>query len=61
VIEGLEDAQNLSLVANVKKMKGYSGYFRIRIGDYRLGVYIEKNDIFIQRFAHRKNIYDIFP
>jgi mRNA interferase RelE/StbE len=61
VIEDLENALSLSLVANVKKMKGYSGYYRIRIGDYRLGIYVEKNTIFIKRFAHRKNIYDIFP
>jgi mRNA interferase RelE/StbE len=61
VIEDLENAQSLSNVSNVKKMKGYSGYFRIRIGDYRLGIYVEKNDIYIQRLAHRKNIYDIFP
>ncbi len=61
VIEDLENAHNLSIISNVKKMKGYSGYFRIRIGDYRLGIYLKKGSIFIQRFAHRKNIYDIFP
>ena len=61
VIEDLENAPKLSLVANVRKMSGYSGYFRIRIGDYRLGIYVDKNDVHIHRFAHRKRIYDIFP
>ena len=60
-IEEIENAEKLSSISNIKKMKGFLGYFRIRIGDYRLGIYVEKGDIYTQRFAHRKDIYDIFP
>ena len=61
VIEDLENAPKLSSVANVRKMSGYSGYFRIRIGDYRLGIYVDNDDVYLHRFAHRKKIYNIFP
>ncbi|OGP49673.1 MAG: plasmid stabilization protein [Deltaproteobacteria bacterium RBG_13_43_22] len=47
----------------LERMRGYPDKFKIRIGDYRIGITIEKeNDlIFFQRIAHRKDIYRIFP
>ncbi len=46
----------------MKKMTGYSSYYRIRVGDYRVGVELITPDTL--RFitvAHRKDIYSIFP
>ena len=48
-------------IPNIKKMKGHKSAYRMRIGDYRIGFYIEKGDIFISAFAHRKDIYKHFP
>ena len=42
-------------------MKGFKNAFRIRVGDYRIGVLIEKDTIKFGRIALRKDIYDIFP
>ena len=43
-IEHVEAAQNLQVIANLKKLKGGSSYYRIRVGEYRIGLTIE-NDI----------------
>ena len=40
-IEEVETANSLLSVANVKAIQGHVGYYRIRIGDFRLGLYIE--------------------
>jgi len=46
----------------VERMKGYPNKYKIRIGDYRIGITIDKenNLIICQRVAHRKDIYRIF-
>lgn len=46
---------------NIKRLKAqYSGYYRYRIGDYRLFYKINKEEIiiFIIDIDHRKNEYD---
>jgi mRNA interferase RelE/StbE len=47
----------------IERMVGYPNKYKIRIGDYRIGIAIDKaNQIIIcQRIAHRKDIYKIFP
>lgn len=42
-------------------MKGAPYHFRIRIGEYRIGVVITGNTIVFERFLHRKDIYKYFP
>lgn len=44
-----------------KKMQWYDSYYRIRIGEYRLGFSVEKDQIKLIRFLHRKDIYKFFP
>lgn len=38
VIETVEAAQTLTEIANLKKLKVKGHFYRIRIGDYRIGV-----------------------
>ena len=46
----------------VKKISGFSKYYRIKIGDYRIGFKKETgSDICFMRVKHRKDIYKIFP
>jgi len=62
VILSAEAAATLLDIPNMKKMTGYSSYYRIRVGDYRVGVELITPDTL--RFitvAHRKDIYSIFP
>lgn len=61
IIEDIENANSLSDIKSLKKMKGFTICYRIKIGDYRIGMYIENNTIELVRLAHRKDIYKLFP
>lgn len=47
----------------IEQMKGYPGKYKIRIGQFRIGITIDKqNEVIIcNRIAHRKDIYRLFP
>ncbi|HNW88693.1 MAG TPA: type II toxin-antitoxin system RelE/ParE family toxin [Bacteroidales bacterium] len=61
VIENTENAAKITDIKGLKKLSGYKFAYRIRIGDYRIGVFIEKNIVEFARIAHRKDIYKVFP
>lgn len=45
----------------LEKLKGYQNYYKIRIGDYRLGIRLEANICYFERVLHRKEVYKKFP
>jgi mRNA interferase RelE/StbE len=57
----VEQATALKDIGNLKKLKGGDQYYRIRIGDYRLGLVLEENSVVFTRCLHRKDIYRYFP
>ena len=61
VIESVERVQSLQGVRSIKKLGGGDRYYRIRIGDYRLGLLVEGDIVVFVRFLHRKDIYKYFP
>lgn len=61
VIEAVENTLNLMNLKNAKQLTSGGKYFRIRIGDYRVGIKLEKDIVVFVRFLHRKDIYKYFP
>jgi mRNA interferase RelE/StbE len=61
VIEAAEKADSLAELSNLKKLKGGGNYFRVRVGEYRLGLALENDTIVFVRFLNRKDIYKHFP
>jgi mRNA interferase RelE/StbE len=61
VIDRVEQAQSLQEVENLKKLRGGDRYYRIRIGDYRIGLAVEESTVIFVRFLHRKDVYRYFP
>ena len=62
LILALEQADALSKIKSVKKIVGHQRYYRIRLGDYRLGLEkINSDTVRLIVIAHRKDVYDIFP
>jgi len=61
LIGELESAESISIIKNVKKLKGHNYAYRIRIGDYRIGVFYEGETVELARLVHRKDIYKVFP
>lgn len=60
-VELIEQTDSLREIANLKKLKGEREYFRLKIGDFRLGFVLEKDTIIFVRFLPRKDIYRYFP
>jgi mRNA interferase RelE/StbE len=48
-------------VGNVRRLEGSSAYYRIRIGEYRIGFRLQDNKMIFLRCLHRKDIYRYFP
>lgn len=60
-IEQVEQADGMPAIVNLKKLKGFKTAYRIRIGDYRIGVFIDGDTVEFARVVHRKDIYKLFP
>ena len=61
LIEQIERTQSLEEVVNLKKLRGSGPYYRIRVGDYRVGLIVQGNEVTFVRFLHRREIYRYFP
>jgi len=61
VIDEVKNADNVQEISSLKKLKGYETFYRIRFGDYRVGIEVVNNEIIFTRFLHRKEIYRFFP
>jgi len=61
LISDFKKANSLLDLTQVKKIRGHSEAYRIRIGKYRLGFYFNGEIIEFARFAKREDIYKLFP
>ena len=57
----VESSTSILGIKNLKKLAGYDVYYRIKVGDYRIGLKIEDGLVFFVVIEHRKGIYKKFP
>ena len=60
-IINVQESENIKQIKRIKKLRGSSDSFRIKVGDYRLGVVISESTVEFIRCLHRKDIYKFFP
>ena len=60
-LQSIKTLEDIKMGFDCKKMQWYTSYYRIRIGEYRLGFSVEKDKVKLIRFLHRKDIYRYFP
>ena len=61
LIELVKTSAKIEDIPKCKKLVGFEDAFRIRIGDYRIGLFIDRGVATFVRVAHRKDIYRLFP
>ncbi len=61
VFEALPDFLSLEETGTAEKMTGYNDFYKIRFGDYRVGILKSGNTIELKRVLNRKEIYRYFP
>ncbi|MCD4717707.1 MAG: type II toxin-antitoxin system RelE/ParE family toxin [Desulfobacterales bacterium] len=59
--EILPEAKALKDISGIKAMTGYSKRYRIRFGDYRVGIELQGDMVDIRRVLHRRDFYRYFP
>ena len=58
----IEKLRNSSLQElNLTKMEGAKNAFRLRVGDNRIGLYLEGESVVLSRVLNRKEMYRYFP
>jgi mRNA interferase RelE/StbE len=61
IIAQVESATSLTDLQNLKKLEGYETYYRIRVGEYRIGIEVLEGQVIFVCFLNRKDIYRYFP
>jgi len=65
VIQEVEKAENISDIPDLKKLTNENIYYRIRTGNFRIGIKIvsveSETEVTFVRALHRKDIYRKFP
>ncbi len=53
--------KSLGESGKIERMKGHKQYYKVRFGDYRVGLRIEGETVVFERVLNRKDIYRFFP
>jgi mRNA-degrading endonuclease RelE of RelBE toxin-antitoxin system len=60
VFPNTEDIRNLSAY-DIKPLRGFVAYYRLRMGEYRVGFKREGRKVIFMRVRNRKDVYKSFP
>jgi mRNA-degrading endonuclease RelE of RelBE toxin-antitoxin system len=61
VFTALPQAKTLQDIPRCKALEGYPKRYRIRVGDYRIGLHLEGQTLQVMRVLHRREFYRYFP
>jgi mRNA interferase RelE/StbE len=61
VISESKKGNSLHDLKDVRKLEGTGAYYRIRIGDYRIGIKLQDKKLIFLRCLNWKDIYRYFP
>ncbi|PZO45799.1 MAG: plasmid stabilization protein [Leptolyngbya sp.] len=57
----LDSCESLQALPNLKALVGTSNRYRIRVGDYRIGLELNGDTVELMRVLHRREFYRYFP
>ena len=63
IFSNIENANSPEGINNIKQLEKFEARFRIKLTidkkrDYRIGLYIHKNTVWLSRFLHRRKVYE---
>ncbi|MBN2546845.1 MAG: type II toxin-antitoxin system RelE/ParE family toxin [Spirochaetes bacterium] len=61
IIQKIKQAGNIYQLRNIRNMEGFKDFYRIRTGEYRIGIKLENNSIILIKCLHRKDMYRSLP
>ncbi len=60
-LEQLQNAQTFSDILHLKSLKGHPNYYRLRVGNYRIGLYWDGETFYAERIGSRGDFYKNYP
>ena len=57
----IESAATLCDISDLKKLVGAESCYRIRVGEFRIGLIVRQGEVQLVRFLHRRDLYRHFP
>ncbi|MCI0439934.1 MAG: type II toxin-antitoxin system RelE/ParE family toxin [Chloroflexi bacterium] len=60
-IEAVEAASTLQEIRGLRRLQAEGRYYRIRLGEYRIGLVIDDDTVVFVRFLNRNEFYRYFP
>lgn len=61
IIQSVIKTESMIRFHNLKKLTGYKYSYRLKQGDYRIGILIKDKTVVFAAFDHRSDIYKYFP
>jgi mRNA interferase RelE/StbE len=61
VLSSVQEAESTQQIANIRKLRNTDNCYGIRVGQYRIGLLIDKEEVIFIRCLHRREIYRYFP
>ena len=61
IIHLVQQVSDVRGIPNLKKLRGHKEFYRIRLGQYRAGIVITKEEVEFLILDNRKDIYKRFP
>lgn len=60
-IESCKKADTISNIKNCEPLQSRGKFFKLKYGQYRFGIYIDKGTVEFLKFGTRQNFYNDFP
>ena len=60
-ITNVEASSSILEVKSCKRLSGHTDMYRIRLGDYRIGIKVAGVTVIFVRCLHRREVYRFFP
>ena len=60
-LDNIELAEAFGDIPNLKALKGYKNYFRLRVGNWRIGLFWTGNAFRVEDVGKRGDFYNRFP
>ena len=61
VFTEVPNSRDIYEIGKVEKMKSYFFHYKVRFGNYRVGIKVIDDKVIFKRVLHRKDIYRFFP
>lgn len=61
VVENCEKADTIANIKHCEPLQSRGKFFKLKYGQYRFGVYIDKGTVEFLKFGTRQNFYNDFP